>query len=159
VDEIQESDQHQSFAVGVVVLMGTVVLGAVVGCVSNVSYGVAYETFVMPSLDDPQFPYLQQAMFMAVVSGALGGAIGLSVALCRRRHWAAGILVSLAASFVTCAYTSQIWAYSYSFWGADSSDNIVYVPVFFVSLAILCLTILVVFMFAVSDARQPVDNC
>jgi hypothetical protein len=121
-------------------------IGAGIAAAIHVVYGLAFEVLVMPSLlqpGTPQLSYGQEAGFMAFCAAGLGGSVGFSVALCKHSHCMLGLGFALGSATVTVGFVAHLWSDSHSRYGPDPSDNIVFVPLFVGSVAVLVLTVLV----------------
>ena len=112
-------------------------------------YGLAYEHFVMPST---AMAYGQQAGAMAVVAGCLGACVGISLVVACCGWVLRASVLNIAASVAVALLVGLLWMDSNRRYGADPSDNLVFLPTMFIAFVTFILgAVLAVFAFV----RRP----
>jgi hypothetical protein len=141
----------------ILAVLAGVFIGGFAAPVVYTLYGMAFESLVIPRLIQPGTPrlsYGQPAMLiMTPLATLLGAGLGASIGFAlRTRWWWAATCASVTSSFIgviVCGLRND----SFSRYGADPSDWILYVPLQIASLVGLSLGLLMVFL-AVFCARR-----
>ena len=110
----------------------SVIIGGGIGAACFISYGMFFESFVMPKLRPPEAPFLsygQQAFMISMPLAAfLGAGVGASIALVRWWGLLVASLITIPIPLLVAFAVTKLWESSFRRYGADPSDWILYTP-------------------------------
>lgn len=132
-------------------------VGAAIGGVCFVGYGLLFELVVLPTLVRPgqaTLSYGQQAMVMTQFAAALGAAAGVSVPLVQRSFWVSAGSVDAAVAAGVALVAGGLWSFDFARYGNDPAYLILYLPLLAGSTILLTVGLLLLFVGTIRTLRE-----